>query len=137
MDIIVEKRDGEIRPFEVLKIYKSISRAAKDTSLDIKDSTISKLAYMVAELIEERSIDRPKTKPNVNGINKVYADIFHIEPAVMVTQDPTKWETSDIQDIVVDILNKNGYQLIAKSYLDYRNERTKIRHRKEKSLYAI
>lgn len=95
--MLIIKRDGRKRKFNVCKIHNAIESAYKDVynnDLTIFNQEYPFLKSLILKRISEKNIDE-----------------IHIE---------------DIQDIIINVLNKINKE-VSKAYKNYREERERIR----------
>lgn len=95
MDITqVQKRNGDIKKFDIQKIIKAIANAMRESNAGDR-SDAEKVAEMVYQELSQRAEMNPKYVPNIE----------------------------EIQDVVEEALMVSGYRDVAKAYIIYRQAR--------------
>ncbi len=94
----IQKRNGDINPFDVNKITHAIYKAMVDVDTGTQED-----AQKVALLVQQQLFDRGDKIPNY---------IPNIE---------------EVQDVVEEALMVSGFHTVAKGYILYRQERSRIR----------
>lgn len=101
------KRDGSIVEFDERKIYAAISYAYSD---------------VYGELSEEKEDEIEQITDDVVETINFFTDTIHVET---------------IQDIIENRLMESSRKDVARAYILYRNERTRIREQKSKIVQAV
>ncbi len=96
----VQKRNGELKPFNLENIISAVFNAMKEV-----ENGTRKDAELVAKKVQEILLEKCKTENDCTP---------HIE---------------DIQDAVEEILMNSEFHDVAKAYILYRNERARLRQR--------
>lgn len=115
----VKKRDFSSQKFNSEKILNAIYKAMLQANIDSKEEA-ERIAKKVIEKIEDKITEAKKDNKNNNISNldtktkDIISGIFWIE---------------DIQDLVEDSIMESGYYDVARAYILYRDERSKIRRR--------
>ena len=122
----VSKRDGKIVDFNITKISLAISKAnnslAKE-SIRLTEKQISDIVEEIGKVCkDEKSEINKKSKSVLNSKTGKKEKVLEIEK---------------IQDLVEDTLIKNGFTILAKEYIKYRNERSRIRNRRSDFMAII
>lgn len=103
----VSKRDGSVVPFDEGRIYSAISYAYAD---------------VYGELSEEKEDEIERITDDIVDSINFFTDTIHVET---------------IQDIIENKLMESSRKDVARAYILYRNERTKIRERDSKIVQAV
>jgi len=112
----VEKRDGVIVPFDPSKIKMAIKKAME--SCNVKDSNKESLIITDNVLF---ALENPSTTKVSEKVPKGYTRMYTVE---------------EIQDIVEEELMKS-HPDVAKAYILYRNERSRIRENKSELMQIV
>lgn len=94
----IQKRNGDIREFDIQKIIKAISNAMREVGVGGREEA-EKVAEMVYQELDQRAEMNPNYIPNIEGI----------------------------QDLVEEALMVSSYRDVAKAYILYRERRARER----------
>lgn len=122
----VSKRDGKIVDFDITKILLAISKANDSLikkSIRLTKKQISDIVEEIGKICEDKESE----------INKKSKTILNSETG----EKEKVLEIEKIQDLVEDTLIKNGFTVLAKEYIKYRNERSRIRNQRSDFMAII